>query len=140
MVLQDDINRVHEWLIKNRLPLNLEKTSMITITRKTLASKYLYKIDNSTIRRINETFDLGITFDKKLLFTQIVESTVLKARKNLGLTLRVSYFINTKSILRLYQTNVRSPLKYRMVVWNYKRACTNTKIKVVQKKFFLWWA
>lgn len=140
MVLQDDINRVHGWLIKNRLPLNLEKTSMITITRKTLASKYSYKIDNSAIRRINETIDLGITFDKKLLFTQIVESTVLKARKNLGLTLRVSYFINTKSILRLYQTNVRSPLKYRMVVWNYKRACTNTKIKVVQKKFFLWWA
>lgn len=135
MVLQKDIDNVHKWAASNKMLLNLDKTLVVTYSRKTLLTLYDYNINGVKIRRESVIADLGVTFDSKLLFTTHVDNIVSKARRNLGLLLWVCrYFRSVSTVLRLYQAIVRPILEYCSVIWNYNRDFTDKKIEAVQKK------
>lgn len=135
VMLQQDIDRLCHWATKNRMPLNLEKTIVATYSRKTIVTKYEYRINNHLIKRKDYVCDLGVTFDAKLLFTRHIDNITSRARRNLGLLLWISRnFQHATTILLLYQTNVRPILEYCSLIWNYKRENTSQQIEAVQKR------
>lgn len=134
-LLQEDIDWVNEWSIVNKMPLNLDKTVVVTYSRKTMAVHYGYNIAGDRIRRESSIRDLGVLFDSKLLFNGHVDNIVSKARRNLGLLLWVARRFNTAdTILRLYKAIVRPILEYCSTIWNYNRDYTNNKVEAVQKR------
>lgn len=60
--LQVDVNRVCDWIVDNKMSLNVKKSSVKTITRKTNHIEFIYNINNKQIDRNNEPRDLGMLF------------------------------------------------------------------------------
>jgi hypothetical protein len=85
LVLQSDINRVHNWRSANSMNPNFSKIRVIsfTSTMKTDVLNYQYRLGNSFILRTDCDKDLGVHTDCKLLSS--CQFSFLNALKLLGL-------------------------------------------------------
>ena len=105
-----------------------------------------YHIDNSSLQRVEELRDLGITLDSKLTFSAHINRTVSKANRALGI-LRRSFQsglarqkFDRKALLSAYYANVRSVLEYGTIVWSGAAKTHLKRLERVQHKFLIWLA
>ena len=92
MQIQEDIQRVEQWMKSNQLVLKLTKTkSLLFGTAQKLAgatdSKIL--IQGKEIDRVNKFCYLGVTLDENLSWKEHVGKVFNKANKRLGLLGRI---------------------------------------------------
>lgn len=138
-VLQRNVNRVVQWAKANHMPLNLNKTKHICLSRKTNTLIHTFTIDGIEVRTVNSVRDLGILFDEKLYFNDHINHVVGRARRDLGLVLWMSrHFADASTCVLLYKSLVRSHLEYASVAWNSERACTSSLVEGVQNRFLNW--
>ena len=72
-MMTSDLSRLNTWLKANRLSLNIAKTEYMVIgTRQRLAAQDIDRIsvhvDNTIIKRVQQTKSLGLTIDDSLIF------------------------------------------------------------------------
>jgi hypothetical protein len=135
--LQMCLDRLNNYVITNRLSLNVKKCFIVSFTRRTtkLISNR-YHIDNVELQRKETMRDLGVLYDSKLLFNDHVDLICGKARRMLGFVMRAGkYFKDPRTFTTLYNSLVRSNLEYASVIWNPHTAKLKTKLERVQHKF-----
>lgn len=140
--LQNDLLRLENYCLKNKLDLNIQKCNIISFTRKPKPILFPYKINNQLLERTDKVRDLGILLDSKLLFDQHVDAITKKANQLLGFLLRLSKnFDRAKTLKVLYCALVRSHLEYGSQIWNPSYQVQEKQIEKVQRKFlrFLNW-
>lgn len=115
--LQGDINKLYDWYLANRLPLNIEKRYVVTFSRSKCPLSYNYKISNTIIKRTKFVTDLGVTYDDTLSFKTHVQRSVGASYKSLGFLMRESSNFNIKSLKLLCTTLVLPKLEYASAVW-----------------------
>ena len=80
--LNVDLQKVHRWLLANKLTINTEKTEYMLIgSRQRLNDIHndsLIRLDNDEIKRINETKTLGIIVDDHLLWKNHINALISK--------------------------------------------------------------
>lgn len=134
--LQKDLDSFQNYCTQYKLSLNISKCFICSYTRKVQPINYDYKIYGTSLTRVNNIRDLGITFDSKLLFDTHIDNIVRKASKALGFILRVSAeFKDIKTLKILYCTFVRCHLEYASQVWNPVYDTYVTRIERIQKRF-----
>lgn len=134
--LQEDLLRLDEYCLRNKLDLNAMKCSCITFSRKSCKMLYNYALKGHQLQRVNEMKDLGVIMDSKLLFNKHIDDMVSKASKALGFIMRSSVdFKSAKTLKILYCTYVRSKLEYASQVWNPRYDTYTLRIERIQKKF-----
>ena len=69
------------------------------------------------IAKCEEEKDLGVTFDKNLLFDRHIMHIVNKANQMIGILKRTFTFLDKDSLLKLYKAIVRPHLEYGNTVW-----------------------
>ncbi|GBN38657.1 hypothetical protein AVEN_214450-1 [Araneus ventricosus] len=81
VLLQRDLDYLFKWCTDNKLPLNIEKCSILSYTQaqKAQALNYDYKVNNPVLSRSNSVTDFGFIFDAKLDFSQYIDAVVSKA-------------------------------------------------------------
>lgn len=134
--LQDDINNIHEWCIKNKMYLNSSKCHHIKFTRKRNKLQTSYFIASNKLEEVTSIRDLGVLMDSKLGFSEHIDKITTDAYKSLGFILRCTRgFKKPAAIIQLYNSYVRNKVEYGSTVWypNYK--CHINRIERVQKKF-----
>ena len=137
-VLQSDINNILKWAEINKLKLNVSKCQFMAYGRK---SKCLadcqYNVNGQILTPVETITDLGVTFESNLSFKKHIAAIVLKAQKNLGLTIRACAHIkNITTFFALFNLYVRSILEYASVVWNCDGITGETKsLEKVQNRF-----
>lgn len=135
-LLQEDIDRLYSYCVRNELFLNIDKCNIITFSRKSKKYDYKYKINNEPIRRVTELRDLGVFLDEKLLFKSHIEKIVDKSYKMLGFVLRVSKdFKKPSTLVMLYNSLVRSVLEYCSAAWNPQYNIYIDSIEKIHNKF-----
>ena len=69
VALQNDIHNIFQWTLRNKLPLNLSKCSVIHMTRSK-SPNYCdtYIVGDGTLVEVDEFKLLGVTFSKDLSF------------------------------------------------------------------------
>lgn len=116
--LQKAIDNLKNWCEENKLHLNLDKCSIMTISRKREKIDANYFYGSHKFNRANEQRDLGVTFDNKLNFVKHTDSTVAKASSALGFVKRFCYDIREIHTLKsMYSALVQSILEYGSLVW-----------------------
>lgn len=104
------------------MPPNHNKTKVVKFTVKTVFSFFNYTIEGMPIKRAQEIKDLSILFDNKLLMVRLVESTVVKAWRNLALLRWMArLFIHIDTSVLQGKSLVRSHVEYNTIIWNYDR-------------------
>jgi hypothetical protein len=132
ILLHSDIDQVYEWCSENFMKPNLSKIRVISLMRK----GYEYRLGNSVILHAVCIKDLGIYFDSKLYFHQLVNYLFSHALKLLELIRTITFSFSTlDSLLMLYFALVRSKLEYAFVVWNSVTNTDSNKLEHIQRKF-----
>jgi hypothetical protein len=73
LLLQSDIDRVHNWLSANFMKINFSKIEVIPFARKKKVLNYRYRLSNSFMLRTDLIKDLGVRIDCKLHFHRYVD-------------------------------------------------------------------
>ena len=92
MKIQEDIQRVEQWMKSNKLVLNLTKTKTLLFgTAQKLAGATNFKIliQGKEIDRVSKFCYLGVTLDENLSWKEHVGVVFNKVNKRLGLLSRI---------------------------------------------------
>jgi hypothetical protein len=83
--LQDNIDLISTWCIRNSLQLNITKCIVMTLSNKKQKIEFDYNIDGAVLERPELVSDLGVLFDNKLSFTGHINSVIKKILEDLWL-------------------------------------------------------
>lgn len=117
--LQQDLNRLSDWCIANKLFLNITKCCAVTYHRLRKPIAYDYQVNGNILSRRTEMRDLGVIFDTKICFNSHIDYSIAKAFSMLGFIMRAGEELSDPYALKtVYCSLVRSILEYCCVVWN----------------------
>lgn len=134
--LQHDLNSFVLWCGVNGLDLNIEKCKHVEFTRKTKPNNLNYYINGVAVETVLSVKDLGVYIDTKMSFNLHIDNIVTRANKLLGFVNRsTKLFSNTRCMIILYTSLVRSILEYCSVIWSPSYQVHIHRIEGVQKKF-----
>jgi len=126
-LLQRTINQemrlIHEWLVANKLTLNLTKTKyMIFVGNnnnklKTKLKKFKVNINNYCIKQVKEFKYLGVHVDESLTWQAHVEHLCTKLSKAAGIMFKLKNIAPRKILKTVYHSIVASHLRYGILAW-----------------------
>lgn len=134
--LQNDLNKILSWCVKNKMELNINKCKTVTFSKKKSPILFNYNIDGMDLARVNTIDDLGVIFTSDFSFNQHIDTKIKKAYKMCGFIRRhCTDFTDINSILILYRSLVLCGLEYCSVIWNPKYMNSINRIENLQNKF-----
>ena len=142
--LQQDINKLHEWSIKNLMNFHPEKCKAMAITNKCRDYvlpfyEFWYQLDNKLLSYVDNEKDLGVVFNHKLSWTNHCNMVVHKANNQFNLLRRTCYFINNPKQRRaLYLTLVRSLFEHCCQIWSPQNPTSLIMFEKLQKRAVKW--
>lgn len=134
--LQQDIDYVAEWSRKNKLQFNVKKCSVITFSRMREPHHHEYKLEGTSIERVEKVRDLGVRLNTELTFRDHIVNVCKKSYRSLGFVLRrASGFTNIKAVAALYNALIRTQLEYNAVIWTPHETKYSLMLERIQNKF-----
>lgn len=134
--LQRDIDSIVNWCNNNGMKCNVDKTVVVSFTRKHTTYFFDYKLEGSKIPRKLENRDLGVIFDCKLNFNCHIEKLLSTVRRSSSLVYWIcKNFRNPSTCTLLYSALVRSKLEYCSEAWAGLGMVDSSKIEQIQKNF-----
>jgi hypothetical protein len=134
--LQNDIDTLVEWSNTWNLYFNATKCKIMHIGNTNPEREYVMREeDNETkLKECEEEKDLGVTFDRELLFDRHIANVVSKANQMLGIIRRTFTCIDKDIFTRLYKTLVRPHLEYGNCIWSPRLKRQSAEIEKVQRR------
>jgi hypothetical protein len=118
------------------MKLNVDKTKVTTLSRKTNNLIYGYKRFYSTVPRTHSLKDLGVYLDSKPYFYNHVNYIFSHCIEMLVLIRSVTFNCSALGgMLILFFELVRSEVEYASVVWNSITSTDANKLQRIQQKF-----
>lgn len=137
--LNQDLNALNEWLKKNRLVLNTDKTvGMVLSTHQRKATvpecKISLKVGDKDIKQVTDAKLLGVTIDEHLNWDLHIDKLCKKISKKLGLLKRLKKFMPSNSVNMLYNSIVLPHFDYADVIWGTACGTYIKKVYLLQKR------
>ena len=135
IALQRDVHNIFRWTLKNKLPLNLSKCSVMHMTRSK-SPCYLddYFMGESKLEEVNEFKLLGVTFGKDLTFDSHIDSISKKVSKLSGFIIRCTKNMSPNTLLNLYKALILPHIIYCACVWAPYQRNHLDRLEKVQRK------
>jgi len=135
-ILNEELDKINEWFISNRLSLNVEKTKFILFHKASKAENIPLKlpnllINNKIIKRELTTNFLGVLLDEKLSWKFHIKYIEGKISKNIAILYRAKPFLNYESLKNLYFSFIHSYFSYCNIAWG---STNHTKLKKIYSK------
>lgn len=138
-IMNLELNKLREWLLSNKLTLNIKKTKYMIFSSYKKSIHYNeelspVKINNEPLERVKTFKFLGVTLQENLQWNCHVNQTCTKLSKAIAMLHRVKTFLPKKSLITLYNSFFLSHLNYCSLVWNFTTEANVRKIKTLQKR------
>ena len=138
-VLNHELGNLSEWLIANRLSLNVAKTEVMLVgSRQKLATTsdqtFVTQIDDQEITRVSHTKSLGVTIDQNLTWSIHVGEIVSKISSAIGALKRLRPFINKETAIKIYQALIEPHFDYCSPVWDGLNGQLSNKLQKLQNR------
>lgn len=116
--INDTLNSIINWLKRNNLQVNINKTKMIQF--KTYNSKPIklnIKHDHTTVEEVDSTIFLGIKFDRNCNWKGHIDSLCGKLNRFVYVIDRIRRVATREAALCAYHGYVSSILRYGIIIW-----------------------
>ena len=130
--VQEDLDKVFEWSQTWQLPFNTSKCKCLHYGKKNPHHQYF--LNNIPIQNCTEEKDLGVTFDNTLKFKIHMNNIITKANQMLGLIRRYFKNLDSKSLINIYKSQVRTNLEYGQSVWSPYQVGDRKALENVQRR------
>ena len=134
LIFQTEGNKVIDWLIANKLIINLNKTQSMIFSYKRGNPKFTVNLKNTIIEEQQTTSFLGVIIDNKLTWKSHIAHLCSKISKGIAILrlLRPSF---PKHILKMiYMSLIHSYLNYCNLIWGSAEATISNPLFILQKK------
>ena len=136
--INSDLNSVHNWLLANKLTLNVEKTEyMIVGSRQRLNqinSDPDILIGDHMIKRVSNKKFLGVVLDEQLNWHNHIDNQCAKISKNIALLRRAKCFLTENALITMYNSLVLPHFTYCSTVWHNGNITHIDKLSKLQKR------
>ena len=133
-VIKTELTKVLEWLLANKLIINLQKTHLMLFTNKQRPESISIHIDNNVITEISETKFLGVIVDNQLNWKAHIKHISNKISKSIAI-LRILRDIFPKHILKtIYLTLTYPYFNYCNLIWGTAYPSNLNSLVILQKK------
>ena len=134
--MNDELSLMSDWLVSNRLSLNINKTHFMIFCppRKKPDYSVKLKIENDNIDKVTHTKFLGVILDSQLSWKLHVKYIKGKVCKSIGIIYRAKHFLNRDSLICLYHAFLYPYLVYCVSIWGGSNVTTLSPIIKVQKR------
>ena len=127
-----EMKKVSEWLLVNKLSLNVSKSNFIIL--RTPQKKYLntikIKIDNANVEEKAYIKYLGIMMDEKLTWNQHIHHVNLKLSKGIGIIAKLRHLLCKSAIKMIYYSFIQPYINYGLLNWG---CATNKNLDCIKK-------
>ena len=111
-IMNSELANPKEWLISNKLSLNVAKTEFMVIGSKQMLNKTKdtevnIKIDNRNIKQVFECKTLGVNVDQHLSWKNNTEKLCKKLSSGIGAIRRLREYLDKDSLLSVYNALVQ---------------------------------
>lgn len=118
---ESDINNtlqsIINWLDRNNLVINIQKTKVMHFHQRLVAEDYDIKYEGQKVDSTNITKFLGILIDNKLTWRPHSEDICKRLGKAAYLLYNLSKKVNNRTVLEAYHGLVVSVLRFGVVFW-----------------------
>ena len=133
--LNNDLNNIQEWLLCNKLSLNVSKSSCVTFSPKQKHTRSLQlEINCEIIKEKTTTKYLGVIVDKHLTWKHHLESIKTKLAKITGIIFKIRHYVPLPVLKHLYSSLFYPHLNYANLLWGNATASALKPIETLQKK------
>ena len=132
-----ELVKVNEWIRKNKLSVNTDKTHYMILSRKKPIPNDLplICIDGTPINKVDDTKFLGLTIDSKLSWREHISEVQKKIIKQCGILYHIRDSLTIKAMTQLYYSLVYPHITYCHVVWGGLSDHRLNPINLSQKRF-----
>ena len=137
--LTEDLEAITEWLHKNKLFLNTNKTKVMLLgssprLRKVDENSFSVIVNGCKLERVNKAKCLGVVIDDELLWHKQVNCVIQKLFCKISLLRRLSTFLDSNILNILYKSLIQPCFDYCCVVWFGRYENDVHKLNVLQKR------
>ena len=137
-VLKRELDSLEDWLLANKLTVNLSKTNFIlfgSIQRlKGLEQTPILKIMDKAINRVSSTKFLGVIIDQNLSWDSHIDFISRKIAKSIGILYRARHLLNLDILKNLYYNLIYPYVSYATLTWGSNYKSKLNRIHVLQKR------
>ncbi len=137
-VLNSELKSLHNWLITNRLSLNIAKTEFMTIGSRqkirAIDDEIIIKINEREINRVDSVKSLGVHIDNHLAWTTHIDKISKKIASAIGALKRIRPYITTSTAVQVYQALIQPHFDYCCSVWDGLGETLSCKIQKLQNR------
>ena len=141
--LKRTINRelklLDDWLISNKLTMNMSKTKYMLISNTNVLTikdrkKFKLTIRKYTLHEVDHIKYLGVILDNKLNWSQHIAYLVTKLSQVAGMLYKVRDILPIKSRIMVYNSLAGSYLNYGITSWGSATLTILNKLKTLQNR------
>ena len=129
---------VFKWFKANKLSVNASKTNYMLLGTNHKLSRLDESasiiLDNTTLKRVNNTKFLGVTIDENLNWTNHIETISKNISRGVGIINKLKHFVPEGVLYSLYCTLILPYINYSIIAWGSSNKSNLDRIMKLQKK------
>ena len=128
-VINRDLESLNDWLLANKLFLNVDKTKYMIIHNRGRPPDLNLNIGGAQVNRCSVHKFLGINIDENLNFKKHVETLNSKIARNLGLMRKIKFFVPASVLKNIFFAFINSHYTYAITTYGYTNSIQLSKLK-----------
>ena len=118
----EELKNIDNWLIANKLSLNVEKTKYILFssrTTKALSKELFLSIRKNEIERVTSIRLLDVIFNQRLTWKDHMAMLISKLKSSLYAVMKIKPFLTQEALHTLLHSLILSHIRYCITIWCY---------------------
>ena len=137
--INHELKLLDEWLVSNKLTLNMAKTKYMLISNINMLTakdrkKFKLTIRKYTLHELDHIKYLGVFLDNKLTWGYHIDYLITKLSQVAGILYKVRDVLPMKSRIMVYNSLAGSYLNYGIVSWGSATLTRLNKLKALQNR------
>ena len=133
-----DLQYLQNWLIPNRLTLNVLKTEYMLVGSRqriaTLTQGLNLSMNGISLKKVSSSKCLGIEIDEFLTWDTHINSVSKKVSSGIAVLKKIKPFIPTSNLINVYKAVVEPYFDYCSIVWDNLSDRLTDKVQKLQNR------
>jgi len=112
-----ELTKVYEWLLSNKLTLNISKSKYMLITNKKSVGNISIQINGQQLEQCQSYKYLGVYIDKNLSWKTHVEYVGKKLSRACGALAKTRHYVSVEVLKSIYYALLNSYIRYGIIAW-----------------------
>ena len=132
--VEKELEKVLQWLLANKLIINLKKTHSMLFTNKRVDRKIDIRVNDTVLEQKSECKFLGIIVDDDINWKSHIKYISSKVSKTIALLRFLKYTFPKQILKTLYMSLIQPYLNYCNIIWGAADKTILEPLVILQKK------